>query len=110
VVDADRGTPLYSSRADDLEVREALDEFVVTLAERIDRIQDAEARGDFKQIADLCGPLAGEAEQLGFQPLARIAEVVQACAREEKAEETHQHLLGLTGIARRIRLGHRGAV
>ncbi len=109
-MDADRGNPLYSNRAEDLEVREAIDKFVVSLAERIDRIQDAEARGDFKQIAELCAPLVGEAEHLGFSPLARMAEVVGACADQEKSEETHQQLLGLTGVAHRIRLGHRGAV
>jgi hypothetical protein len=110
VVDADRGNPLYSSRADDLEFRDAIDAFVVTLAERIDRIQDAEVRGDFKQVAELCTPLVAEAEQLGFSPLSRLAAVVGFCADEEKGEETHGQLLELTSLAHRIRLGHRGAV
>ena len=110
MVDADRGNPLYSSRADDLEFRDAIDAFVITLAERIDRIQDAEVHGDFKQVAQLCGPLMAEAEQLGFSPLARLAHVVCACADEEKGEEMHRQLLELTALAQRVRLGHRGAV
>jgi hypothetical protein len=110
VVDSERSSPLYSIRADDLEVRDAIDEFVVKLAERIDRIQDAEVRGDFKQVAELCAPLVADARRLGFPPLARLAEGVQVCADEEKGEETHRQLLDLTAVAHRVRLGHRGAV
>lgn len=102
--------PIYSSRVDDVEFREAIDEFVVGLAERIDQLQDAEARRDLKLLAELCRPLIDAAPQLGFEPLSRCAEAVAGACRAQDPSGALRYLVDLTQIARRIRLGHRGAV
>jgi hypothetical protein len=107
---ANGGKPIYSSRADDLEFRDSIDEFVVKLAERIDRLQDADSRGDLKEVADLGAALAADSRHLGFESLALACEVVHACACEENGVATHRELVALTEISHRIRLGHRGAV
>ena len=106
----ERIRPIFSSRADDPGLSEAIDAFAIGLAERIDRLQDADGETDLSGLAALAGDLAAEAEPLGYEPLARVARVVEAAARDEKAEEAHENLVKLTEIAYRIRMGHRGAL
>jgi hypothetical protein len=105
----ERQTPIFSSREEDPDLREGLDRFVVGLAERVDALQDTHAGGAWSELGQRCAQLAEEAQALGFAPLAHAArEVVAACA-EEKAEAAEHALLAVTDVARRIRLGHRGA-
>ena len=102
--------PIYSTRADDPEVGENIDAFVIDLAERVDALQDAEGRGDLKLLAALAGALIESSEDNGFDSLSACASVVEVAADEENAEAARAALLDLTEVARRIRLGHRGAV
>lgn len=104
-----RHTPIFSSREDDPDLREALDEFTISLAERVDVLQDAELAADLDGLGPLCASLAGEAERLGFAPLADAANRVACACSEDKADAAQEALIELTDVARRVRLGHRGA-
>ena len=102
--------PIFSSRADDPALAEAIDAFVIGLAERIDDLQDADGEVDLSRLAALARDLAADAEPAGYEPLARVARPVEAAARDEKPDEAHENLVKLTEIAYRIRMGHRGAL
>jgi len=106
----DRIRPIFSSRADEPALADAIDAFVIGVAERIDDLQDREREADLGGLADLARDLAANAENLGYESLARVAQVVEAAAREEKSDEAHANLVQLTEIAYRIRMGHRGAL
>ena len=102
--------PIYSSRSDDPSVGEAVDRFVIGLAERIDLLQDAEADGDLAQLAVLASGLIVEADAIGFEAFARTARALEAACSDDEPEAARKQLLGLTEIAQRIRLGHKGAI
>jgi hypothetical protein len=102
--------PILSSRADEPALAEAIDAFVIGLAERIDELQDADGEADLSRLSGFARDLAAEAEPLGYELLARVAQVAEAAARDEKADEAHENLVKLTEIAYRIRMGHRGAL
>ena len=104
-----RQAPIFSSREDDPELREALDAFIVALAERVDSLQDAESGEDWDALAPQINTRAEEALDLGFAPLAAVAREVHRACVEHKAEAVQAGLVELTEISRRIRLGHRGA-
>ena len=106
----DRISPIFSSRADDRSLNEAIDAFVVGLAERIDHLQDAEREAGFVQLAAFARDLATDAEALGYEPLGHVARMLEAAAEKEKSDEAHANLVKLTAIAYRIRMGHRGAL
>lgn len=102
--------PIFSSRADDQTFADAIDAFVIGLAERIDHLQDADGEADLSRLSDLARDLAADAEPVGYEPLARVARAVETAARDEKQDEAHENLVNLTEIAYRIRMGHRGAL
>jgi hypothetical protein len=106
----DRPQPIFSERVDDPAWSDAIDSFVLGLAERIDELQDVESRGAFGDVARLAGELAGRAGEVGYGGLAAAARAAEAAARDEKAEGTHARLVEVTELAHRIRLGHRGAL
>jgi hypothetical protein len=101
--------PIFSSRADDPELADAIERFVVALAERVDHLQDAEARREFDQLATLTRRLSDEAERLGFSYLASCAAVVESACLTEDGEAAHKSVVEITEVAQRIRLGHRGS-
>ncbi len=103
-------TPIYSTRADDAELAEALDGFVVGLMERIDRLQDAHAQDDLKDLASLASALVVEAGTLGYASLATDAAAVEAAGRAADPDAARDALVILTEVAQRVRLGHRGAM
>lgn len=105
-----RRNPLYSSREDEPEIRDALDEFVVHLAERVDLLQDAESAADLPQLRALAELLAEDAEQMGFAPLGEVARLVCRSCVEDKPDTARDALTALTELAQRVRLGHRGAL
>jgi hypothetical protein len=87
-----------------------LEGFVVALGERIDAIQDAEHAGHLDEAAKRAGDLAREAAALGLPQLVTAAErVVDSCG-EGAALEVREHIVALTDVIRRVRLGHRGSV
>jgi hypothetical protein len=102
--------PIFSSRAEDPDLVERIEAFIIELAERVDELQDAEFKGDAVQVGGFAVALAKEADALGFGSLAASAHAVSGCAGAEDSEEVREVLLDLTEIAKRIRLGHRGAV
>ena len=104
-----RDKPVYSSRADDPALSESIDSFVVELAERIDHLQDAQRAGDLKELAALASSLVTDAEKVGFDTLAESGVVLETTCQGANGGEAYDALLGITEIARRIRLGHRGA-
>jgi hypothetical protein len=103
-------TPIYSTRADDPELAEALESFVVGLMERIDRLQDAYAQDDLKDLAAQAGALVVEAGSLGYASLAIDAAAVEAAGRAAEPEAARHALVTLTDVAQCVRLGHRGAM
>ena len=104
------GKPIYSNRAEELELRDAIDEFVVGLAECVDQLQDAEFNRDWQSLHSQANRLIEGAKHVGFDPLSGCAEAVaQACATAD-GEVIRGFLCDLTNVARRIRKGHRGAV
>jgi hypothetical protein len=106
----DEDRPIYSTRANDESLGEAIDNFIVRVSDRIDALQDAEMHGDFCLVGSLAETLIRESDEVGFSPLSRSATVIAASAEKQSAEEVHTALVELTEIARRIRLGHRGSV
>jgi len=102
--------PIYSSRADDPAFVEAIDAFVIGLAERIDHLQATERETDLAHLADSARDLAADAEELGYEAMTSVAQAVETAAREEKSDEALANLVKLTEIAYRIRMGHRGAL
>jgi len=107
---SERLVPIYSTRDEDPEIREALEDFVVHLAERVDLLQDAESAGDLPQLRALADLLAEDAQEYGFAALSELATLVSRCCEEDKPENARTVLGEATEIARRIRLGHRGAL
>jgi HPt (histidine-containing phosphotransfer) domain-containing protein len=101
--------PIYSSRCDDPAAGDAVDRFVVGLAERIDLLQDAEVDGDFARLAELAEGLVVEADSSGFGALAGVAQALESACRGDDPKAAREKLLELTEIAQRIRLGHKGA-
>jgi hypothetical protein len=87
-----------------------LDIFVVALGERIDAIQDAEHAGQLDEVAKRAAELGREAAGLGLPQLATAAERVVTSCRGAAASEVRERIVVLTGLIRRVRLGHRGSV
>ncbi len=108
----DAGTewPIHSTRGKDPAAEESIQTFVVSLAERIDGLQDADSRGDLALLGELAQTLTEEADLQGFGVLARCAEVVVMGSRDSDAAGVHKNLVELTRIARRVRLGHAGSM
>ena len=101
--------PIFSSCEEDPEMSDAIDRFVIGLAEQVDGLQDAELEGDFELLGRLAGELARTAGVLGYGPMFDIAQVVVSACRDEKVEDARAAMVELTDVAGRIRRGHRGA-
>ncbi len=106
--DLDR--PIFSSRADDPDLVEVIESFVVGLAERIDHLQDAEARRDVDRLCELARSLSRDASRLGFSQLGSCAGMIEASCLNGESRAVRKSVVEATEVARRIRLGHRGAV
>ena len=105
-----RADPIYSKLADDPSLGDAVDAFVVSLAERVDTLQDLDSQANYAELGAQAAELSLDGTKVGFDSLSRIADAVVACASEGDRNDTHKALIELTEIARRIRLGHRGSV
>ncbi len=102
--------PILSSRSDEPEAAEQIEGFIVTLAERVDGLQDAEFKGDLEELSTMAHTLATSALELGFDLLAASASDLKRCCLSDSVEQVRETLLDLTEIATRVRMGHRGAV
>jgi hypothetical protein len=103
-----KDTPIYSARDDDA-ARAEISDFVIALAERVDTLQDAEWGAGLEPLLSLANALASDAQRFGFEVLAEAALRVAEASAEQKPDAAQQGMIELTDIARRIRLGHRGA-
>jgi len=106
---AERRLPIYSTYEDEPELQDEISAFVIRLAERVDKLQDAEGAAEYGQLGPLASDLAAESERLGYVPLSDAAQDVSRACKEDKPEAAQEALLEVTELARRIRLGHRGA-
>ncbi|MDH3520562.1 MAG: hypothetical protein OEM49_08915 [Myxococcales bacterium] len=105
-----KDAPIFSHLCDDPAAGEAIDAFVVGLAERVDELQDCEARNALNDLSERVRALAEQAANTGFETLALAARSIEIACSTGAKEEAYKALVELTEIARRIRLGHRGAV
>ncbi|MGH0029061.1 MAG: hypothetical protein ACQGVC_04680 [Myxococcota bacterium] len=106
----ERPRPIYSSLAEDPALQDAIDAFVVRLAERVDELQDCEARGDFRQLAQRAEELLLESTKVGYDGLSRCAAAARSAGQDRNGEAARKAIVELTEVAQRVRLGHRGAV
>lgn len=101
--------PIRSTQEDVPELAEDLDRFVISLAEQIDAIQDAELATSWPEVASLARSLANDANRLGYPGMAQCAKSVAMSAEDAKTEALQEAVIDLTDLAQRIRRGHRGA-
>jgi hypothetical protein len=110
VQDSERPLPIYSKLIDDPNSGDAIDDFVVCVAERVDHLQDADSRGDFAELGKLACELALDARDAGFDLLAEVARAVEAACADQSKKPAHDGVVAVTDLAYRIRRGHRGAM
>jgi hypothetical protein len=110
VQESERPLPMYSRLIDDPACSDAIDEFVVGVAERVDHLQDADSKGDLVLLARLASELALDAKSVGFDLLADVARNVEAASLEGSKKPAHDGVVAVTDLAFRVRLGHRGAM
>ena len=101
--------PIYTRHEEDPELETAIRHFVVSLAERVDELQDLHSTADFEKLGGLALAMADEAARLGYPLLASVARVVVDSSRECKAVASEEVLIEIAGITQRIRQAHRGA-
>ena len=101
--------PIYSSREDEPGLEEAIGEFVIRLAERVDTLQDLYSSCDWTTLSSECGKLAEEARSLGYELLADVAGRVLPSSEVDDPGACETALLELAAISQRIRKAHRGS-
>jgi hypothetical protein len=108
-MDASDG-PIRSTFEDDPSYADAIDAFVVALAEHVDALQDIEASGDWPRLISGLSELANAAERAGYPQLVESATEAARAARDRHAELAYKALVVLTDVAQRIRRAYRGAL
>ena len=78
--------PIRSLHEDDPEHEDDVDRFVVTLAERVDTLQDAEIGEAFVELEALAESLANDASRTGYPTLCEVARQICDACKEEKSE------------------------
>lgn len=106
---SERKPPIRSTQEDVPELVQAIDRFVIGLAERIDAIQDAELMGAHPEIVRLAGLLASDSDRLGYPGLALVSRNAITAASDGKRDALQDAVVELTELAQRVRQGHRGA-
>ncbi len=105
----ERLSPIYSLLEDVADLEDDIDRFVIQLAESVDELQDAECSGDLDLLDELATSLAAESARLGYPALEKLARLVRGACEDRNKPVIQASLIELTGVARRIRQGHRGA-
>jgi len=105
-----KDAPILSRLADDPSVGDAIDGFVVNLAERVDALQDCEMRSALSELSESARALGADAAEVGFDTLSAAARSIREACGRDAAADARKAVEELTEMARRIRLGHRGAV
>lgn len=106
---SERKPPIRSTQEDVPDLVQAIDRFVIGLAERIDAIQDAELQASLAELGRLALALAGDADRLGYPGLAQVARNAVSASADGKRDAVQDAVFDLTEIAQRVRQGHRGA-
>lgn len=106
---SERKPPIRSTQEDVPDLVQAIDRFVIGLAERIDAIQDAELQARLADLGRLAGGLAADADRLGYPALAQVARNAVSASTDGKLDAVQDSVVELTEIAQRVRQGHRGA-
>jgi hypothetical protein len=101
--------PIYSTHDEDLSMRDAIEGFVIGLAERIDDLQDAELQGNLKQVGELCTGLVAEASATGYPALVEAGELVLSAESSGGPKAVLKALFELTETVQRVRRGSRSA-
>jgi hypothetical protein len=101
--------PIFSRLEEAPEHRDAIDQFVVGLAERVDLLQDVECERDLERLGGLARELADISCAVGYPALTEAAERICRAAADDKPDEAEQALIEVTALSQRVRLGHRGA-
>ena len=101
--------PIRSTQQDVIELAGDINRFVISLAERIDQIQDAELAQKSGEVAALAQTLSRDADHLGYPGMAMSAKGVVAAAEYSQMDELQETVIELTEMAQRVRQGHRGA-
>ncbi|MDJ0789146.1 MAG: hypothetical protein QNK05_20255 [Myxococcota bacterium] len=101
--------PLVSTRAEEADLEEAIDEFVVGLGERVDALQDAEAGGDLEDLSKRAFDLVERSRTLGYGPMCDAAQELLRACESPPGDAVHKAVADITEIAKRIRRGHRTA-
>jgi HPt (histidine-containing phosphotransfer) domain-containing protein len=101
--------PIVSTRADDPDLDERIDRFVVRLAERVDAFQDAEASRALDALRALAASLAEDASALGYPLLVAAARRIADACDEGAPEALRKSVVDLTELSQRVRRGHRSA-
>ena len=100
---------IYSTLDGEPELEQSIEDFVVTLAERVDKLQDAQLLGDVTSLHQQADELRDQAQQLGYPSLVESAGSLADACRTGDRDDVLEHLVALTEIARSVRRGHRGA-
>jgi hypothetical protein len=100
---------IYSTLDGEPELEQSIEDFVVTLAERVDRLQDAQLLGDLTSLHEQTGELRDAAQQLGYPALMESAARLADACHAGDSEGALEALVALTEVARSVRRGHRGA-
>jgi len=103
------GKPIYSILEGEVELHDAVSDFVLALAQRIDLLQDLHSSADFGQLGDVSRKLGDDAERFGYPLLAMISRTAASACLENKAEASQEAIIEMTALAQRIRRAHRGA-
>jgi hypothetical protein len=100
---------IYSTLEGEPELEQSIEDFVVTLAERVDRLQDAQILGDLTALQELSGELRDVAQRLGYPALTEAAASLTDACHAGNSDGALERLVALTEIAGSVRRGHRGA-
>lgn len=100
---------IYSTLDGEPELEQSIEDFVVTLAERVDRLQDAQLLADLGSLHKQSSALREEAQRLGYPALEEAAGALADACLVNDGEGAFERLVALTEIARSVRRGHRGA-
>jgi len=102
-------TPIHSTLENTAEHADAINKFVIRLAERVDELQDSEFNGNLPMLEKLAVKLGCLSDALGYTCLTEQTDRIRAACRQDKPELAQAALVELTDLSRRVRLGHRGA-
>lgn len=101
--------PIRSLREDEPEVEERIEEFIASLGEIIDELQDLEAAEDGSGLARAADALRDTALELGYPALAESAQQVADASADLQPESARKAIVDLTELSQRVRRGHRSA-